>query len=105
MVSEDTLKRITMALYIAVNWLVEIFREIIQWNKPLFCGGLTFAFLTASAATTLMGDGGLMWLCLLLSFFLPSLVMRSRKEEKLSKITSPEQGAFVLTETGKNIWN
>ena len=105
MVSEDTLKRITIALYIAANWLVEIFREIIQWNKPLFCGGLTFAFLTASAATTLMGDGGLLWLCLLLSFFLPSLVMRSRKEEELSKMTSHEQGAFVLTETGKNIWN
>ena len=29
MVTEDTLKRITMALYIASNWLVEIFREII----------------------------------------------------------------------------
>ena len=29
MVSEDTLKRIIMAFYLAANWLVEIFREII----------------------------------------------------------------------------
>ena len=65
-------------------------------------------FLTASAATTLMGDGGLFWFCIILSFFLPYLVMRrSRKqEEKIGKMTSEQvPGAFVLTETGNRILN
>ena len=107
-VTEDTLKRITIAFYLGANWLVEIFREIIQWNNPLFCGGLTFFFLAASAFTTLMGDGGLFWLCIIMSFFLPSLVMRRsrKKEEKLSQLASTQApGAIVLTDTGNKIWN
>ena len=79
--NEESLQKIIIAFYIILNWLVEVFRDIIQWNKPLQCGALTFAFLSAAAVTTFTGDNGLFWACVFLSFCLPSLVMRKSRRQ------------------------
>ena len=76
------MKRATIAVYMASNYLVEVFRDIIEWNKPLVCGGIAFLFLTASAVTTFMGDNGVFWTCIILSFILPKLVMRRSKRQE-----------------------
>ena len=77
--SEESVQRIIILFYAGSNWLVAIFRDVIQWERPLKCGAITFAFITASAITQFMGDRGLLWTCFFGCFFVPKLIMRRSK--------------------------
>ena len=102
--TEESVQRLIIIFYAGLNWLVSLFRDVIQWERPLKCGAITFTFITASAITQFLGDNGLLWICFFGSFFIPKLIMRRSKRQDAKQESGVEiEGDIMLTETGNNL--
>ena len=68
--------QLLIAIYLAINQFLEMIREIIQFQTPLKCFAKSLVFLGMSAVATLIGDMNMLWICIFLSFFVPSMLMK-----------------------------
>ena len=63
-------------LYNLSNQLVDFIRQVIQFKKPLLCIAQSLIFLAISAVATVLGDRGLIWGTVFLSFIIPGLLVK-----------------------------